>query len=196
MPSPAKLVLASISCAAALAVGPAADAATLVLHRSAIDTTLNRQVFTQQGKYVLSGSLQSCSYAYLERPRSSLREGRFYLNAHFSARVAQQVGDRCLGGDDAFDVTVSARPSFKGAIVGLEDFRLEQGKEAYRPLLEVLLTQAIPRALTVDLRQEIAKLLQSASTPYQITVQSIAVQSVGAADDMLRVELEIGFDVQ
>jgi len=195
MPFIAKLLLA-VSGLAALAAHSAAQAATLVLHRTAIDTALSKQVFTQDGKYVVSGSLQSCAVAYLERPRSSLRDGRFYLNAHFAARLAQLVGNRCIGGDDAFEVTVSARPYFRGAVVGLEDFRLEQGKEAYRPLLEVLLTQAIPRALTVDLQQEISKLLQQAPTPYQISVLSVVVQSVSAGDDMLKVGLDVEFDAK
>jgi hypothetical protein len=196
MLSTTQRLLMSLSCAAALAADGRACAATLTLHRTAIDTALSKQVFTQDGKYVLSGSLQSCSVAYLEQPRSSLRAGRFYLSAHFLGRVAQLIGGRCVGGDDAFDVTVSARPYFKAAVVGLEDVRLEQGKEAYRPLLEVLMTQAIPRALTVDLQQEITKLLQSASAPYQITVPALVVQSVNAGDDVLKVQLDAEFDVR
>lgn len=187
---PKKFVAAFFTlCASAIPTG-ATLAATVSLHSSAIDTALYAQVFTQEGKRVLSGALRTCAYAYVESPRTRLHGGRLFLKVHFAARAAAPVQGNCVGTGDAFDIVVSARPYFKGTVLGLEDFRLEEGKEAYRPLLEILVVQAIPFGLHLDLREEVAKMLRDPRAPYQVSVPSVTVQSVSAEDDVLSVGID------
>ena len=196
MISRVKVILAAMASGAIGVACVDAGAATIALHSSAIDTALKTQVFKQDGKYVVSGTPRGCAYAYLDQPQTSLRNGRLYLKAHFAARAGQPVQGNCVGPSEGFDVVVSARPFFDQAVLGLQDFRLEQGNETYRPLLEVLVLSAIPSAFHLDLREEVAKILQGTTIPYKVTVPSIAVQSVSADDDVLRVQLEFEVDAQ
>jgi hypothetical protein len=57
---------------AALLASGGGHAAQITLYSSAIDAALKQVVFNRDGKYLLAGQLNSCSYAYLEHPESSL----------------------------------------------------------------------------------------------------------------------------
>jgi hypothetical protein len=74
--------------------------------------------------------------------------------------------------------------------LGIRDVKLEEGKEAYRPLLELFLQSIASKALGWNLRQELSKILQGTQTPYDVTVPVLTVQSVKAESNALTVLLD------
>ena len=65
-------------------------AADITLHASAIDAGLKKEVFRAEGRYLLSGDLESCSYAYLEKPVHQPAR-RPHLRAHALFRPGRRV---------------------------------------------------------------------------------------------------------
>lgn len=52
-----------------------AAAATIALHQDAVSAAVLRRVFASDGKRMLSGSLASCTYVYVEQPAVSAQAG-------------------------------------------------------------------------------------------------------------------------
>jgi hypothetical protein len=196
MISHCRAILSAAALAALSVFASAASAATVALHSTAVDIALKKKLFTHEDKYFLAGSPRDCTYAYLDMPQTSFRRGRMFLQVHFTARTGQAAGDHCVGPQQAFTVVMSARPYFDNAVLGLTDFHVEQGDQTYSPLLEALVIYAIPIAFHLDLRQEVARMLQGSTAPYTVTVPSITVQSMSAEDDVLKVDLDFVVDAR
>lgn len=185
-----------IGLSVALVVCSPSGAADITLYASAIDTALKTEIFASDGKYLLSGEVKSCSYAYLERPSTSLRDGRIFVRMHFSGRAGIPNGATCVGPGEAFWLTVSGRPYFQGELVGITDFRLEEGQDVYGygPLLEGFLASSVPKALNLNLRQEVMKILTSTATPYKVFLPRLELQKVVAENNALRVLFDFSLE--
>lgn len=176
------------------AVAPA-HAADITLHASAIDAGLRKEVFRAPGgRYMLSGDLETCNYAYLEKPSTKLREGRIHLRMHFTAQVGVDRGSSCAGHVEAFWVTVSGRPYLRGESIGVNDFRLEEGQELAAPMLQDFLAATVPRALNINLRQELTRLLAANAPPYQVSLTRLELQGLAAERDMLRLKFDFSLE--
>lgn len=177
----------------ALALGAAASfaqAAEIVLYPSAVDATLRREVFNRNGRYVLSGDPRTCAWAGLDSPATTFRDGRVFLRMRFQASTAVPVNNQCVGGGEQFWVTLSAEPFVNGELVGLHNARLEEGKDAYRPLLEIFLRNVAPSAINVNVRDEVTRMLKDPRNPWTVTLPRLDVQSAAVRDG----GLAIGFD--
>ena len=172
----------------------ASYAADITLYASAIDAGLKKEVFRTGGKYLLSGDMESCSYAYLDKPSTSLRDGRLYVRMQFSAQVGVPGGSRCLGHAEAFWVTVSGRPYLRGEVVGIAEFRLDEGKDAIGPMLENFLASNVPQAINVNLRKELTKILTSNSPPYQVSLPRLELQGLTAERNALRLKFDFSLE--
>ena len=169
-------------------------AADIALYASAIDAGLKKEVFRTGGRYLLSGDLESCSYAYLERPSTSLRDGRIFVRMHFSAQVGVASGSDCLGHTEAFWVTVSGRPFLRGEVVSITEFRLEEGKDVAGPLLESFLTSNVPQVINVNLRQQLTRILTSSSPPYQVSLSRLDLQGLTTERNALRLKFDFSLE--
>lgn len=172
----------------------ASHAADITLHASAIDAGLKQEVFRTGGRYLLSGDLESCSFAYLEKPATSLRGGRIRLRMHFSAQVGVAGGSGCLGHAEAFWVSVSGRPYLRGETVGITDLRLEEGGDQIGPMLEDFLAANLPRVVNLNLRQELTRILSSSSPPYKVSLSRLDLRGLGAEGDALRLEFDFSLE--
>lgn len=171
-----------------------AHAADITLYASAIDAGLKQEIFRSGGRYLLSGDLASCAYAYLEKPSTSLRGGRLYLRMHFSAQVGVAGGSGCVGHVEAFWVSVSGRPYLRGEVVGIADFRLEEGNDMVGPMLETFLAANLPRVINVNLRQELTRILSGHAPPYKVSLPRLELQALSAERNALRIEFDFSLE--
>lgn len=155
----------------------AANAAELKLFPSAIGKAVQHEVFDKNGQKLLQGDPQSCAYALLERPTTTLLPGRIALRAYMITKLGVAFNGECRGTGDAFWITVSGKPVMKGDVLTVENLSLDEGKPAYRSLLENLLRNTIAGAMKVNLRTELQNLLRNAG-PYATSVPQLTVHSV------------------
>jgi hypothetical protein len=129
-----------------------AVACDLALGPSTIQKLVAEQMFTRQGRWYLVDN--GPCYAYLEHPKTRLREGRLILDAHLSGRIGIQMGDGCAGSQIATNVTLSSKPVAKGSSLSLDDIRVDHVEDsASRDVLEVIqqiAPQALPKAVSLD----------------------------------------------
>ena len=131
----------------------AAAASDLSLGPAAIQKLVAEQLFNQQGRWYLVDN--GACYAFFDRPKTHLTEGRLVLNAHLSARIGILIGDSCAGTDLGSNVTISARPVGKGSSLTLDDIRFDHVDDsASRDAINVIqqmAPQALPKAFSIDL---------------------------------------------
>lgn len=187
--SPSRLAALAL---AGLCVNPAADlaAATIALQQDAVTSVIARRLFANEGKRMLSGTVETCSYAYLEQPAVTLRDGRLFLRVHLVGQAGLKVSGKCMGAGDALYTTVSGQPYINGESIGLKDFRVDEGKTAYRALLEPFLNRQIPSLLGVNLREELAKVFQNNQYDLKITLPQFQLIDVKARDGLLTVSFD------
>jgi hypothetical protein len=115
-----------------LLVAPAARAAEVEIHYTAIQKILAQEVFTQDGRRYVKGSpANKCSFAFLEHPELHGDNGRLSLKAHFSGRSALDVFGKCIGLGDSFDVYITAVPYYHSQSIGLKDVKVEARATGY-----------------------------------------------------------------
>jgi hypothetical protein len=177
-----------VLCLIALALCGHAAAAEIVLERSAVDKLLAQTVFTNNGRYDLVKG--PCS-AYLDRPSVAIEGGRIRIRSHLSARVGVVDGKSCVGVAIASWTLASGRPVARGGSVVLTDLRIDQVDDPnLRLLVESGLLAALPRAIELDVRQAVRGMLQGNSGQFQAEVDTLAIDSVVAADDRLSVRFD------
>ena len=165
-------------------------AATIALHQDAATAAVGQRLFTHGGKRMLTGSLESCTYVYLEQPAVTFRERRLFLRARLAGRAGLKINGQCAGAGDAFFTTVSGQPYVSGETIALKNFRLDEGKAEYRGLLEPLLRQQIPLLLGVNLRGELMRLLQDNTSGFEVSLTQFKLIDVTALDGLLSVRFD------
>lgn len=131
----------------------AAAASDLSLGPTAIQKLVAEQLFNQKGRwYVMDNG--PC-FAYFDRPKTHLTDGRLILNARLSGRIGIQIGDNCAGTDVASNVTMSAKPVGKGSSLTLDDIRFDHvddstSRDAINAIQQIA-PQALPKAFSFDL---------------------------------------------
>jgi hypothetical protein len=173
-----------------------AQAAEIVLFPSAVDAALKRELFNSNGKFVVAGDPRSCAFTTLEQPATSFREGRLFLRSYLVTRAGLPSGSQCVGGGDAFWVTVSAEPFVARDILGLRAARTEDAPLHYRALVEIFLRAFAPQALNINLRDELTKVLRDPRVGYQVSVPTIDVQSIVARDNALTVRFDFRLEAR
>jgi len=165
-------------------------AATLALHQDAVTAVVAQRLFTSNGKRMLSGSLASCTYVYIEKPAVAFRDRRLFLRVHVAGQVGLRSGGNCIGKGDAFHATVSGLPAIDGDKIALKDLRMDEGRAEYRGLLEPLLRQQIPSLLGLNLREEISKGLQNSGSPLKLALTEFRLLDVMVGTGMLTIRFD------
>jgi len=168
----------------------APSAATLVLDQDAVTAAVTRRLFTNDGRRMLAGTVDSCSHAYAERPAIAFRGGRIVLRMRFAGRAGVNTSGGCVGAADAFFATLSGQPYVQGDTIGIRDVRMEEGKREYRELLEPLLRRQLPALLGSNLRQEFARFLDASVADFRLDVTLFQLQDVSASDGALTVRFD------
>jgi hypothetical protein len=168
----------------ALAAG-GAQAADIVLERSAIDKLVLQTLFTNAGHYDLQGG--AC-YAYLESPSVEITDGRIRIRSRLVSRVGVDVGSSCVGVNLASWTVVSGRPAASGGTVRLDELRVDSVDDpTLRLVLESGLLPALPHAVELDVLGAVRSMLQGSGASMQTSVDAFQIESVQAGDNRLAV---------
>ena len=176
-------ILPGVSSAAGLA-------SELTIQNTAIQKMLMDELFIDKGRYHLIAQT-SCQYAYVDSPAVTLSQGRVRINARVSGKLAMQVGDQCVGGNsDVVRVAISGRPAFSGEKLVLTDIKVDEvSNEAYRVLLQQFLESAIPRAVEINVREGLQRMLATRQSTYEVVVNQLSVADLTAENNQLRATL-------
>ena len=169
-----------------------AMASDLSLGPASIQKIVAEQLFNQQGRWYLVDN--GPCYAYFDRPKTHLTEGRLVLNAHLSARIGVQIGDTCAGSDMAANVTISAKPVGKASSLTLDDIRIDHVDDsASRDALNVIqqiAPQALPKAFSFDVLSIVrSKSISAAGVP--VTVAQFRILNTQTRRDAVVITFDL-----
>ena len=169
-----------------------ATASDLALGPNSIQKLVVEQMFTQRGRWYLVEN--GPCYAYLERPKTRLRDGRLILDAHLSGRIGIQMGDSCAGSQIGTNLTLSAKPVAKGASLALDDIRVDRIEDsASRDVLDVI-RQIAPQALPKTFSLDVLTFLQSKSAGaagLPVTVTQFRILNAQTRPDAVVISFDI-----
>lgn len=172
---------------ASMAAGPASE---LTIQNTAIQKMLMDELFIDKGRYHLLPQT-ACQYAYVDSPAVTLSQGRVRINVRLSGKLAMEVGDQCVGGaSDVVRVAISGRPAFSGEKLVLTDIKVDEvSNEAYRVLLQQFLESAIPRAVEINVREGLQRMLATRQPTYEVVVNQLSVADLTAENNQLHATL-------
>jgi hypothetical protein len=182
--------LTGLLLAASLTSFAAGTASELTIQNTAIEKMLLEELFIDRGRYHLIKETR-CQFAYLDSPAVTISEGRVRIKVRLSGRLAMEVGEQCVGGgSDVVRLAVSGKPAYSGEKIGLTEIRLDEvSNEAYRPLLQQFLESAVPRAVTIDVREGLQRVLADRQSKVEVTVNRLSVTELSAEDNILHATL-------
>ena len=171
---------------AVVAATTGAQAAEIVLERSAVEKLVMQTMFSNAGRYELQ---RGACYAYLESPSVELKDGRIRIRSRLSSRLGVDLGNSCVGVSITSWTVVSGRPAANGGSVRLEDLRIDSVDDpTMRLVLESGLLPALPRAIELDVLKAVRSMLQNSGAQLQTSVDAFQIESVLAGDDRLAVK--------
>ena len=172
---------------ASMAAGPASE---MTIHNTAIQKMLMDELFIDKGRYHLIGQT-ACQYAYVDSPAVTISQGRVRIKARVSGKLALEVGGQCVGSSgDVVRVAISGLPNFSGEKIVLTDIKVDEvSNEAYRVLLQQFLESAIPRAVEINVREGLQRMLATRQSTYEVVVNRLLVADLTAENDQLRATL-------
>jgi hypothetical protein len=163
-----------------------AQAAEIVLERSAVEKLVIQTMFGNAGRHELQ---RGACYAHLESPSVELKDGRIRIRSRLVSRVGLDMGNSCVGVSVASWTLVSGRPAASGGSVRLEELRIDSVDDpTVRLVLESGLLPALPRAIELDVLKAVRSMLQNSGAQLQTSVDAFQIESVLVADDRLAVK--------
>ena len=160
----------------------------------ALERTLNKQLFTRDGKYYFRGKPGSACYAYAEDPKVSFNGDRIVVHVKAHARLGTSMHGACLGVALNTEGDVSVLPDGQGEMLGFRDARVERLSES-RELnffLQPFLTSKLPQQMKVNaaelLRQLLSKSMESIG--YDMTLDSLRIHSMQVQGPALTVDFD------
>ena len=168
----------------------AGQASELTIQNTAIQKMLMDELFIDKGRYHLLAQT-ACRYAYVDSPAVTLSQGRVQIKARVSGKLAMEVGNQCVGSTgDVVRVAISGRPTFSGEKLVLTDIKVDEvSNEAYRLLLQQFIESAIPRAVEINVREGLQRMLATRQSTYEVVVDQLSVTELTAENNQLHATL-------
>jgi hypothetical protein len=178
---------------------PAARAADLTLSHAALERVVWQVLLTEGGRgYLEGGPDDTCRYAFVQEPKVTGANGRLRIRFLFAGRAGAQVGGRCVGPGDTFDLFVSGVPALAGGELYFEDLRVEAPDTAYFRLVSGLVEEQLRQRLRYPLKQDLDRVAATVGAPagYAMSVERLEMSRVEVDEDALRVSLDLGLSVR
>jgi hypothetical protein len=187
--SAALLILAAL----AVIVLPA-RAIELNISSQALERTLNKQLFTENGRYYLRGKPGSACYAYAEDPKVSFNGDRIVVHVTAHAKLGTSVHGACLGVTLNTEGDVSVLPDGQGVSIGFRDARVEHLSES-RELnffLVPFLSSKLPQQMKVNAADLLRQLLTKSTetTGYDMQLEDLKIHSMQVQGPSLAVDFD------
>jgi hypothetical protein len=179
--------------ASALLAAPA-HAIELNVSSQALERTLNKQLFTQDGRYYFKGKPGSACYAYAEDPKVSFNGDRIVVHVKAHAKLGTSMHGACLGVALNTEGDVSVLPDGVGETIGFRDARVEHLSES-RELnffLEPFLSRKLPQQMKVNAADLLRQLLSKSAetTGYEIKLDDLKIHSMQVTGPNLAVDFD------
>jgi hypothetical protein len=176
------------------ALVPPAKAIELNISSQALERTLNKQLFTQDGRYYFKGKPGSACYAYAEDPQISFNGDRIVVHVKAHAKLGTSLHGACLGVALNTEGDVSVLPDGEGVSIGFRDARIEH-LSASRELnffLEPFLSRKLPQQMKVNAADLLRQLLSKSTetTGYDITLDDLKIHSMQVQGPALAVDFD------
>jgi hypothetical protein len=171
-----------------------AKAIELNISPQALERTLNKQLFTQDGKYYFKGKPGSACYAYAEDPKVSFNGDRIVVHVKTHAKLGTSLHGACLGVGLNTEGDVSILPDGEGETIGFRDARVEHLSES-RELnffLEPFLTRKLPQQMKVNVAELLRQLLSKSTetTGYDMKLDNLKIHSMQVQGPALTVDFD------
>lgn len=193
-----RTVALTLGTIAAFAVS--AKAIEINISSQALERTLNKQLFTQDGKYYFKGKPGSACYAYAEDPKVSFNGDRVVVHVKAHAKLGTSLHGACLGVGLNTEADVSVLPDGEGETIGFRDARVERLSES-RELnffLVPFLSGKLPQQMKVNaadiLRQALSK--SQETTGYDMKLDSLKIHSMQVSGPDLAVDVDGNLSVK
>jgi hypothetical protein len=194
-----RILLAAGLLLAAIATAPPALAAEITLSHAALERVVWQVLLTEGGRgYFEGGPNDTCRYAFVQEPKVTGAGGRLRVRFLFSGRAGAQVGGRCVGPGDTFDLVVSGIPALARGELYLDDLRVEAPDTAYFRLVRSLVESQLRQRLRYPLKQDLDALAAARGAPAGVTISvpRLEMSRVQIDDTALRVSLDVGLDIR
>ncbi|HEY4009281.1 MAG TPA: hypothetical protein VGM11_03950 [Acidobacteriaceae bacterium] len=177
-----------------------AQAIELNISSQALERTLNKQLFTQDGKYYFKGKPGSACYAYAENPTVSFNGDRIVVHVKAHAKLGTSVHGACLGVALNTEGDVSVLPDGQGETIGFRDARVEHLSES-RELnffLEPFLSRKLPQQMKVNAADLLRQLLSKSTetTGYDLKLDNLKIHSMQVTGPVLAVDFDGNLSVK
>lgn len=185
---------------ALLDVARPARAIEIKVSTDALKRTLDKQLFTQNGRYYLRGNPGTACFAYAEDPKISLNGDRVVVHIKAHARLGTSVHGACVGVGLNTEADVSVVPDAEGESIGFRDARIEHLSES-RELnffLEPFLSRKLPQQMKVNAAGLLRQLLSQSTqtTGYQIQLDNLKIHSMQVSGPALAVDFDGNLSVR
>ncbi len=184
---------------AVLATAPPAPAAEITLSHAALERVVWQVLLTEGGRgYLEGGPNDTCRYAFVQEPKVTGASSRLRVRFLFSGRAGTQVGGRCVGPGDTFDIVVSGVPALARGELYLDDLTVEAPDTAYFRVVRSLVESQLRQRLRYPLKQDLDSIAATLAAPagFAMSLQRLDMSRVQIDDTALRVSLDVGLDIR
>ena len=190
----ARRLLSALSALALLTVSMPAHAIEIKVSTEALERTLNKQLFVENGRYYMRGKPGAPCYAYAEDPKVSVNGDRVVVHVKAHAKLGTGLRGTCLGVGLNTEADVSMVPEAEGESIGFRDARIDHLSESRELnfLLEPFLSRKLPQQMKVNAAQLLRDLLTQSTqtTGYQILLDSLKIHSMQVHGSALAVDFD------
>jgi hypothetical protein len=116
----------------------------------------------------------------------------------FSGRAGAQVGERCIGPGDTFDLVVSGVPALAQGELYLEDLKVEAPDTAYFRLVSGLVESQLRQRLRYPLEQDLDQAAAHLGVPagFPMSVESLEMRRAQIDAEALHLSLDLRLAVR
>ena len=180
---------------------PSARAVQLKISRSAIERTLQNQLFSgPNGRYYLKGGPGEGCSVYASAPKVTFRSDRIFVQLKTHAGIGKSLRGACVGIALSPTSEVSVAPQGEGETIGFHDARVERisDQRELNFLLSPFLSHTVPTSMSVNAADLLRKALagSTASSGYKVTLDRLKIHSVQIEGDNLVVDADGDVSVQ
>ncbi len=176
-----------------------ARAADVTVSCAALERLVWQVLLTEGGRgYFEGGPDDTCRYAFVQEPKVSGVDGRLRIRFLFSGRAGAQVGGRCVGPGDTFDLVVSGVPALSGGELVFEDLKVEAPDTVYFRLVSGLVESQLRQRLRYPLKQDLDRVAATRAAPagFAMSVDDLEMSRVRIDADALRFSLDLGLSIR
>jgi hypothetical protein len=175
-------------------MGSAAHAVEVKLSAQALERTLSKQLFKDNGRYYMRGNATSACYVFAENPKVSFKDDRIVIHVTTHAKLGTSIKSTCIGVGLNTDADVSVVPEALGESIGFRDARVDsltESKEVNYFLIPFL-SKKLPQEMKINIAEQLRAVIATSNTTigYTLTLDDLKVHSMVVSGNALVVDFD------